>query len=56
MNVGTIIALVVAVPIMLIPAALIWYINIGGIVLAIKEAREKRLLKLRPPSKPDSKP
>ena len=42
MNVGTIIALVVAVPVMLFPVALIWYINIGGIVLAIKEAREKK--------------
>ena len=37
-----ILALVVAIPIILIPVALIWYINIGGIYLAIKEARERR--------------
>jgi hypothetical protein len=37
-----ILALVVAIPIILIPVALIWYINAGGIYLAIKEARAKR--------------
>ena len=37
-----IVALVVAIPIILIPVALIWYINFGGIYLAIKEARERR--------------
>jgi len=47
MNVGTIIALVVAVPIILFPVALIWYINIGGIVLAIKEAREKKTTEVK---------
>ncbi len=35
-------ALVLAIPIMLIPLALIWYINIGGIYLAMKEAKERR--------------
>jgi hypothetical protein len=43
MTVGTIIALVLAVPVMLIPAALVWYINIGGIALALKEAKEKQV-------------
>ncbi len=43
MTVGTIIALVVAIPIMLLPAVLVWYINIGGIILALKEAKEKRV-------------
>ena len=33
---------VLAVPIMLLPAALVWYINIGGICAAIKDARERR--------------
>jgi hypothetical protein len=42
MNAITIIILVVAVALMLVPAALVWYINIGGIMLALKEAREKR--------------
>ncbi|MFH1169884.1 MAG: hypothetical protein V1691_04225 [Chloroflexota bacterium] len=37
-----IVALVVAVPIILFPVALVWYLNIGGIYAAIKEARAKR--------------
>ena len=31
--------------ILVIPAALIWYINIGGIYLVIKEARERRAVR-----------
>ncbi len=42
MATGLIVALVLAVPIMLIPAALVWYINVSGIYLALKEARERR--------------
>ncbi len=42
MTVGTIIALIVAIPLMLIPVVFVWYINIGGIMLALKEAREKK--------------
>ena len=34
-----IVALAVAVPVVLFPAALVWYINIGGIVQAAREAR-----------------
>jgi hypothetical protein len=37
-----IVALAIAVPIILFPAAFIWYLNIGGVYAAIKEAREKR--------------
>jgi len=37
-----IVALVIAIPIILFPVALIWYLNIGGIYAAIKEARAKR--------------
>ena len=37
-----IIALVIAIPIILFPAAYVWYLNIGGIVAAVKEARAKR--------------
>lgn len=37
-----IVALVIAIPIILFPVAFIWYINIGGIYLAIKEARARR--------------
>ena len=41
MTVGFIVAMVVAIPIILFPAAFIWYMNIGGIVHALKEARAK---------------
>jgi hypothetical protein len=37
-----IVALVIAIPIILFPVALIWYINFGGIVAAFKRARERR--------------
>jgi hypothetical protein len=40
-----IVALVIAIPIILFPAAFIWYLNIGGIYAAIKEAREKRAVR-----------
>ena len=43
---GTLIlALVLAIPVMLFPAAFVWYINIGGIVNAIREARAARAKK-----------
>jgi hypothetical protein len=34
-----IVALVVAIPVILFPAAFVWYLNIGGIVQAVREAR-----------------
>lgn len=37
-----ILALVLAAPIILIPVAFIWYLNIGGIVAAAREARERK--------------
>ncbi len=37
-----IVALVIAIPIILFPVALIWYINFGGIVAAFKRVRERR--------------
>jgi hypothetical protein len=42
MNVQLVVALVLAIPIILFPAAFIWYINIGGIYSAIKEARAQK--------------
>ena len=36
------IALAVVVPIILFPAAFVWYLNIGGIVQAVREARAAR--------------
>ena len=37
-----ILALVIAVPIILFPVMFVWYLNVGGIYAAIKEARERR--------------
>lgn len=37
-----IVALVIAIPIILFPAAFVWYLNLGGIYAAIQEARRKR--------------
>lgn len=42
MDTAIVIALAIAVPIVLFPVALVWYINIGGMRAAVKEAREKR--------------
>ena len=38
-----ILALVIAVPIILFPAAFVWFLNVGGIYAAMKEARAKRI-------------
>ena len=38
-----ILALVLAIPIVLVPVAFVWYLNIGGVYAAIKEARERRV-------------
>ena len=37
-----VVALVIAIPIILFPAAFVWYLNIGGIYAAIKDARKRR--------------
>ena len=37
-----IVALAIAIPLILFPVVLVWYINIGGIYSAIKEARSQR--------------
>ena len=37
-----VIALIVAIPVILFPAAFVWYLNLGGIYTAIKEARAKK--------------
>ena len=34
-----ILALAVAIPVVLFPAAYIWYINIGGVIHLVREAR-----------------
>ena len=44
-----IVALVIAIPIILFPAAFVWYINIGGIYVAIRETlKRRRALQERP--------
>lgn len=37
-----VVALLIAVPVILFPAAFVWYMNMGGIYAAIKEARAKK--------------
>jgi len=39
MELMMIVALVLAIPVILFPAAFVWYLNIGGIVHAVREAR-----------------
>ena len=40
-----VVALVIVIPIILFPAAFVWYLNIGGIYAAIKEARQARTVR-----------
>ena len=37
-----VVALVLAIPIILFPAAFVWYLNVGGIYHAVQDARQKR--------------
>lgn len=37
-----IVALVIGIPIILFPAAFVWYLNVGGIVSVVKQARERQ--------------
>jgi hypothetical protein len=37
-----VIAIIIAVPVMAFPVALIWYLTIGGTVAAMKDARAHR--------------
>ncbi len=37
-----IVALIVAIPIILFPAAFVWYLNLGGITAALREAGAKK--------------
>jgi hypothetical protein len=36
-----IVALVIALPIILFPVALIWYLNVGGLVAMVRDARKR---------------
>ncbi len=37
-----IVALVIAVPVIMFPAAFVWYTNLSGVYEAVKEARAKK--------------
>ena len=39
-----VIALVIAIPIILFPAAFVWYLNIGGLYAAIRETMRRRAI------------
>ena len=39
-----IVALVLAVPIMLLPVVLVWYLTLGGMYAAAREARKQKTL------------
>jgi hypothetical protein len=41
MNALTILALAIATPIILVPVAFIWYVNVGGILAAIRATGHK---------------
>lgn len=40
-----IVALVVAIPIVVLPVAFVWYLNLGGIYAAFRAARRKKAAK-----------
>ena len=37
-----VLALIIAIPIILFPAAFVWYTNVGGIYAALRNAKRKR--------------
>ena len=39
MSAQVIIALVIAIPLILFPAAFVWYLNLGGVFASLREAR-----------------
>jgi hypothetical protein len=42
MTAGLIVALVIAVPLILLPVAFVWYLNIGGLVAWVREGRKEQ--------------
>jgi len=39
-----VVVLVIAIPVILFPAAFVWYLNVGGIFSATKDARERQAI------------
>ncbi len=47
MDIKFIIALIIVIPVILFPAAFVWYLNFGGMIIAIRElARKRREVKI----------
>jgi hypothetical protein len=44
MQIQLIIALAIAIPVILFPAAFVWYLNLGGMLKAVREARTREAL------------
>ena len=42
MEITMVVALVLAIPVILFPLAFVWYLNIGGIVQAVRKAKAAR--------------
>jgi hypothetical protein len=42
MNGAVLVALIVVIPVILFPAAFVWYLNIGGLARAYRQARAGR--------------
>jgi hypothetical protein len=43
METTTAIALAVGIPVILLPVALVWYVNVSGVYAVIKETRNRRI-------------
>lgn len=47
-----IVALIVMVPIILLPVAFIWYLNLGGVYAAVREVRRRKTVHARKATTP----
>lgn len=48
METGVVVALAIAIPMILFPAAFVWYMNLGGVFQAIKEAQARKVAEKTP--------
>lgn len=39
-----VVALVLVIPVILIPVAFVWYLNIGGVLSAVREVKARRAI------------
>jgi hypothetical protein len=40
---GHVLGIVIAIPAILVPAALVWYMNVSGVLTVIRETRKRRI-------------